>query len=185
MATGVEGRAARRAGSVGFSERGDPGTATSVSPTMLVVDGPVALRHLWLVLAIAWIARWAGDAGRTTVAGFRRFRCTSPRIVRVIFADPRTSTALSTQLHRLGQFVPATFAHEVGYSSISSSPFRILAATARRISVSYGLCHLMARACEASQSAIIARHGTYRRLISHPPKALSETNAFAVGMTRA
>jgi hypothetical protein len=60
----------------------------------------------------------------------------------VIFADPRTSTALSSQLHRLGQFVAATFAYEVGYSSISLSPFLIL----RHRSADFSLvwtCHLM------------------------------------------
>jgi hypothetical protein len=151
----------------------------SVSPTLLVVDGPVAFGHLWRVLAIAWIARRAGDAGRTTVAGFRRYRCASPSLIRVIFADPRTSSALCTQLHRLGQFVAATFAHELAIRQ-----FR------RRRSgfwqpplVGFLSCLDMPpddRSCQTSQSTIIARLGTYRSPISHPPKALSETSAFAV-----
>ena len=60
----------------------------SVHPSIPTKNRPVPFRHFRLVLAVAPIANWTGNAGAPTMASVLTIAGAAPRFIHVIFAHP-------------------------------------------------------------------------------------------------
>ena len=60
----------------------------SVYPSIPTKNRPVPFGHFRLVVAVAPIANWTGNAGASAMASVFTIAGAAPRFIRVIFADP-------------------------------------------------------------------------------------------------